>query len=63
MTANWTERELDVIPEAFCRLALREIRGILMDGSLEDEACFYRIEEIVCALEKIGMDRGGRHDF
>jgi len=46
-----------------CYLALCKIREILADGSRSDAACFQAIEEIVCALEKIGLDADGRHDF
>lgn len=67
MDPNWLEKQddqvLDELPEALCRQALRQIREILMDASLEDAACFYKIEEIVCTLEEIGIACGGRHDF
>ena len=49
--------------EMKCYQAIQSIRRILADDSLEDPECFYRIEEIVCALENVGADGGGRHDF
>ena len=35
----------------------------LMDGRLDDPACFLRIEEIVNIYEELGSDGGGRHGF
>ena len=49
--------------EMKCYQAIQAIQQILSDDSLEDSECFYRIEEIVCALEEVGIDGGGRHDF
>lgn len=43
--------------------ALEKIRKVLMDGRLDDPACFLRIEEIVNIYEELGSDGGGRHDF
>lgn len=43
--------------------ALLRIRDILADDTLSDENCFHRIEAIVCLLEDLGIDCGGRHDF
>ena len=43
--------------------ALSQIQNILKDDSLTDEACFYKIEEIVRVFERLGSDCGGRHDF
>ena len=42
---------------------LVQIRDIIRDDSLTDEECFMQIEEIVCALERLGSDGGIRHDF
>ncbi len=53
----------DFIVEMHCYMALKRIREILDDDSLDDEACFYKIEEIVCLLESMGSDGGARHDF
>ena len=46
-----------------CYQAIQAIRRVLSDDSLEDPECFFRIEEIVYALEEAGADGGGRHDF
>lgn len=57
--------ELDItkIVENVCYKALLEIKAIIEDDSLEDDACFVKIEEIVCVLEDIGSSGGARHDF
>lgn len=52
-----------VIVKDVCCRAICEIREILMDSTLEDSECFQKIEEIVCVLEKMGLDAGNRHDF
>ena len=51
------------LAEDICCQTLLRIREILADDTLDDPACFYKIEEIVCALEDMGLDGGGRHDF
>lgn len=43
--------------------ALRKIQEILSDDTLDDPACFHRIEAIVSLLEDMGLSCGGRHDF
>ena len=43
--------------------ALRTIKSILEDETLDDKDCFAKIEEIVCVMEDIGSGAGGRHDF
>ena len=43
--------------------ALLKIRDILADDTLDDPACFQRIEAIVSLLEDLGTRCGGRHDF
>lgn len=43
--------------------ALEKIRAILADDALSDAECFRKIEAIVCILEELGGDGGGRHDF
>ena len=50
----------DVIVEMTCYHAIKRIREILNDSSLDDFAC---IEEIVLILEDIGIGCGSRHDF
>jgi len=39
-----------------CSWAMKKIKAILEDDSLEDCECFLRIEEIVKLLEAIGVD-------
>ena len=58
---NYTEKT-EIVKDR-CYQALEEIRAILADESIDDEGCFYRIEEIVRVFEKIGSNGGGRHDF
>ena len=43
--------------------ALRQIKTIIQDDSLNDEECFLKIEQIVRVFEEIGSSGGGRHDF
>ena len=43
--------------------ALRNIRDILADDTLDDPACFARIEAIVSLLEDLGINCGRSHDF
>ncbi len=43
--------------------ALCKIKEIIADESLDDPACFHKIEAIVTALENVGSDGGFRHDF
>lgn len=49
--------------ELRCYQTILRIREILSDETLEDNACFQKIEEIVCALDDLGIGGGGRHDF
>ena len=42
---------------------LLKIRDILADETLNDEACFQKIEAIVSLFEEMGISPGGRHDF
>lgn len=46
-----------------CCQALKEIRAVLDDPSLEDPECFVRIERIVTIFEGLGSNGGSRHDF
>lgn len=57
------EPDISKIVEGACYQALQKIKAVIEDDSLEDEACFMRIEEIVNALEAIGSNGGSRHDF
>ena len=49
--------------EKECMEVLGRIRAILADESIEDPECFERIEQIVCAMESIGLNCGSRHDY
>lgn len=51
------------ILEAASYQALCQIQDILRDDTLDDPACFQKIEEIVQVFEQIGADCGSRHDF
>ena len=52
----------ELINSAACQ-ALEKIRGVLDDDRLDDQKCFWKIEEIVKIYEEIGSDAGTRHDF
>ena len=43
--------------------ALKKIKAVLEDDSLDDKECFYRIEQIVDIFEQFGSNCGSRHDF
>ena len=58
-----THTDAAQIVELECYQALRKIKTILEDDSLEDSECFRQIEEIVCVFEDLGSDGGRRHDF
>ncbi|MGM9916076.1 hypothetical protein [Anaerotignum sp.] len=49
--------------EMRCYMALRQIKKILEDDTLEDKECFAKIEEIVHIFEVMGSDCGTRHEF
>lgn len=46
-----------------CYCALCKIKEIIADPSLDDPACFQKIEAIVSTLESFDIHTGGRHDF
>jgi len=58
-----SKEELDTLIEMKCYRVLLTIRKILDDDTLDDPACFEKIECIVCLFESIGSDGGSRHDF
>lgn len=43
--------------------ALQRIQAAVRDDSLNDAECFHKIEKIISALEAVGSDGGGRHEF
>ena len=51
------------IVELKCYQALHKIKDILHDDTLDDDACFIKIEEIICNFEELGSNGGNRHDF
>ena len=55
--------EATQIVELTCYRALQEIKAVIEDESLEDDACFWKIEKIVRLFEKMGSNGGFRHDF
>lgn len=66
-TMQITFPDLELNPEQIIKdkmyILLDEIKRIIHDDSLEDEECFMKIEEIICAFEKAGSGGGFRHDF
>ena len=54
---------LEHLAESVCYQTLQKILEIVRDESLDDAACFQRIEEIVRAYEALGSNGGSRHDF
>lgn len=63
---NITETDLKYmshIVESESYKALKKIKTIIEDDSLDDRECFIKIEEIVRVFESVGSDCGNRHDF
>lgn len=58
-----TRELLRELAEQRCCRALKEIRAVLDDDTLDDPACFRRIEHIVEVYEALGPGGGSRHDF
>ena len=57
------ELNADAIIDKQCYHALKNIREIILDDTINDSDCFLKIEEIICVLEKLGVFCGNRHDF
>jgi len=51
------------IVEGVCYQALKKIKEIIEDESLDDCECFRKIEAVICVLEDVGSDGGCRHDW
>lgn len=51
------------IVEMQCYEALRRIKDILDDDTLEDDECFLKIEEIIRTFKDLGSNGGNRHNF
>lgn len=49
--------------ELKCYQAIREIYEVISNEEMDDPECFYRIEQIVLILDRLGIGGGGRHDF
>lgn len=63
VTISCGEETLEqMMKERYCQ-ALKEIRDVLDDDTLDDPECFQRIEKIVEIYESFGADAGSRHDF
>lgn len=53
----------DTLVELKCYNALKMIKMILEDNTVDDLQCFDKIEQIVRLFEELGSDAGNRHDF
>jgi len=51
------------IVELKCYRALKQIRDVLDDDTLNDKDCFEKIERIICVFEENSGRFGNRHDF
>ena len=51
------------IVELQCYEALRRIKDILDDDTLEDDECFLKIEEVIRTFKDLGSNGGNRHNF
>ena len=58
-----SDEVIKYMAETECCEALRKIREILDDDSVDDETCFGRIDRIVTLYEELGPGAGCCHDF
>lgn len=63
LTVSFPDFNLNELLESRCYQALCQIKAVIEDTSFEDDACFQRIEEIICTFESLGSTGGFRHDF
>jgi hypothetical protein len=63
LTVSSPDYSLNELLESRCYQALSQIKTVIEDASLEDDACFNKIEQIICTLEELGSGGGFRHDF
>lgn len=49
--------------EMKCYQLIQKIHEIVSDDTLDDPECFWRIEQIICALEEFGIDGGRKTRF
>ncbi|MGN0136342.1 hypothetical protein [Anaerotignum sp.] len=59
---NWDFNPKEII-ETECYKALKSIRDILDDMTLDDAECYHKIEKIICLFEAMGSDGCPRHDY
>lgn len=63
VTFRGMEDTVAEVMDRICYQTIAKIKAVIQDDSLSDRECFAKIEEIVCALEEIGINCGSRHDF
>lgn len=63
ITLSAQDADIAAIVESTCYQALQKIKTVIEDDCLSDDACFSRIEQIICTLEEIGCAVRNRHDF
>ena len=65
MEVTFPDLQLDAkeLVDSVCYRALRKIKEVVSDDTLDDAECFERIEMILTILERIGSNGGFRHDF
>lgn len=62
-TVAFSNLDLNALMETQCYTMLKQIKAILEDDTLEDPACFQRIEAIMGIFEGLGIAIANRHDF
>lgn len=62
-TVTFSNLGLNALMETQCYTMLKQIKAILEDDTLEDPACFQRIEAIMGIFEGLGIAIANRHDF
>ena len=55
--------DLESLAKEICVITLSEIQSVLADETLDDPACFEKIEAIVQIFEAHNLSAGFRHDF
>lgn len=63
VTFSNLNRDPAQIVETECYRTLKKIKAVIEDDSLDDAACYLKIEEIVRLFEELGSGGGNRHDF
>lgn len=62
-TVTFSNLDLNALMETQCYTMLKQIKAVLEDDTLEDPACFQRIEAIMSIFEGLGIAIANRHDF